>query len=327
MRELDTFVQLFAAFYVTLSVENQIFRQFWTPAYYKTIVNLLPQYGFRYSTRFQRQFTEKIQELSRNLEIESRKKGTCMLLVCIVLLGCFIFLSDSTTISISQSLSLIVYVLATLTGIIFSHFWFRRWRCVAIHGILSLLIAIATGGIYWKWFYPIDILECHKEFLENLAKISIILVLVLPIIWQLFINWLYSEVYQRHLIRLLNKEADLYSKFWDAYSSHDQDGIPSEYNGVIVAAFMKSQSGDLQVTDTIHTLYNRLLTVCARPRVRELLCHIWRKCDEIRPIDVENLNNLPDADEQVPTRQVPQKGREVGLIRNGAQRQYKGKKR
>lgn len=28
MSELDTFVQLFAAFYVTLSVENQIFRQF-----------------------------------------------------------------------------------------------------------------------------------------------------------------------------------------------------------------------------------------------------------------------------------------------------------
>lgn len=190
-----------------------------------------------------------------------------------------------------------------------------------------MLIAIALGGIYRKWFYPIDMLECHKELLENLTKICIILVLILPIIWQLFINWLYSEVYQRYLIRLLNKEADLYSKFWNAYSTHDQDGIPSEYNGVIIAAFMNGQSGDLQVTDTIHSLYKRLLPVCTRPRVRELLCNIWRKCEEIRPIDVENLNNLPDIDEQVPPRPAPQNGRGVGLIRRGSQRAYKGKKR
>ena len=190
MREMDTFIQLFAAFYVTLSVENQIFRQFWTPAYYKTIINLMPKYGFRYSTRLQRQFTQNIQELSRDLETESRKKGACMLLVCIVLLSYSIFLPDSTTIPVSHILSLTAYVILAFTGIVFSQYWFRRWRYVVIHGTLSLFVAIAVGYIYKKWGYPInDPLDSHKVLLTNITKTCIISVLIFPIIWKLFINW------------------------------------------------------------------------------------------------------------------------------------------
>lgn len=326
MREIDTFVQLFAAFYVTLSVENQIFRQFWTPAYYKTIVDLIPKYGFRYSTRLQRQFTKRIQELSRDLETESRKKGTCMLLVCIVLLGCSIFLPDDTTIPVFHSLSLTAYVMLALTGIVFSHHWFKRWRYVAIHGLFSLLAAIAIGYIYRR-VYPIDDpLEPYKGLLVNITRACIILVLIFPIIWQLFINWLYSEVYQRNLIRLLNSEADLYRKFWGAYMRNDQNEIPREYGGIIIAAFMDGRSGDLQVTDATNTLYERLLSACTRPRIRNLLCYIGKNCEEIRPIGWVDLNYLPDANEQVPARPAPQKEKSIGF-RTGVLRPYKGKKK
>lgn len=327
MREMDTFIQLFAAFYVTLSVENQIFRQFWTPAYYKTIINLMPKYGFRYSTRLQRQFTQNIQELSRDLETESRKKGACMLLVCIVLLSYSIFLPDSTTIPVSHILSLTAYVILAFTGIVFSQYWFRRWRYVVIHGTLSLLVAIAVGYIYKKWGYPInDPLDSHKVLLANITKTCIISVLIFPIIWQLFINWLYSEVFQRHLIRLLNSEADLYRKFWGAYMRNDQNGIPSEYGGIIIAAFMDGRSGDLQITDATNTLYDRLLSACTRPRIRELLCYIGKNCEEIRPIGMVDLNYLPDVNEQVPTRPAPQKEKSTGF-RTGVLRPYKGKKK
>lgn len=331
MRELDTFVQLFAAFYVTLSVENQIFRQFWTPGYYKTIANLLPKYGFRYSTRFQRQFTDKIQELSRDLETESRKKGTCMLLVCIVLLGCSIFMSDSATFSVSHSLSLTVYVILAFSGIVFSHYWFKRWRHVAIHGILSIFIAIAAGYIYTRYNYLAEGgLKPYEELLENVTKTCIILALTFPIIWQLFINWLYSEIYQRHLIRVLNLEADLYRKFWEAYMRNDQNEIPREYGGIIIAAFMNGRSDDLQVTDATNTLYERLLSACTRPRIHNLLCHIGKNCEGIRPIGLVDLNYLPDTDDQVPTRPttrpIPQKEKSTGL-RSGVQRPYKEKKK
>lgn len=324
MREIDTFVQLFAAFYVTLSVENQIFRQFWTPAYYKTIVNLIPKYGFRYSTRFQQQFTKSIQELSRDLEAESRKKGTIMLLVCIVLLGYSVFFSSAKT-PVSHSLSLITYAILALAGIVFSHYLLKRWRCVVIYGLISLFIAIAIGYIYEKWIYWIW--TPQKESIVNVSKTCVISALILPIIWQLFINWLYSDVYQRHLIRLLNKEADLYSKLWAAYYRHNQEEIPSEYNSAIVAAFMNNKNGDLKVTDTINTLSKRLLDACARPKIRKLLCYIWKKCEEIRPIDVENLKNLPDADEPVPVRLVTQKGKDTRLITAVQKRTYKRTKR
>lgn len=130
MSDLDTFVQLFAAFYVTLSVENQIFRQFWTPAYSKTIGDLIPKYGFRNSSRFHQQFTERIQTLSRDLEMESRKKGACMLMVCIVLLGCSTFFPKNSEISIGHCISLTSYVILSLAGIVCSRYCFKCWRCV-----------------------------------------------------------------------------------------------------------------------------------------------------------------------------------------------------
>lgn len=324
---MDTFIQLFAAFYVTLSVENQIFRQFWTPKYYKTIENLIPKYGFRHSTRLQQQFTKKIQELSRDLETESRKKGTCMLLACIVLLVYSIFLPDSTIIPVSLSLSLTVYSILVLTGIVFSHHWFKRWRYVVIHGTLSLLIAIVVGCIYRKWSYLIDdTLESHNVLLENIMKISILSVLILPIIWQLFINWLYSEVFQKHLIRLLNSEADLYRKFWGAYTRNDQNEIPSEYGSIIIAAFMNGRSGDLQITDAANTLYSRLLSACTRPRIRKLLRYIFKKREEINSIGMVDLNYLPDVNEQVPTRPVS-RTTIVGNIRDKEQGVHRRRKK
>lgn len=298
-----------------------------TPAYSKTIGDLIPKYGFRNSSRFHQQFTERIQTLSRDLEMESRKKGACMLMVCIVLLGCSTFFPKNSEISIGHCISLTSYVILSLAGIVCSRYCFKCWRCVVIHGLLSLFAAIILGWIYRKWCYPIDMLESHKTLWRGVTKICIILVLILPIVWQLFINWLYSEVYQRHLIRLLNTEAELYCKFWLAYSKGKQEEIPNEYRDVLLAALMRG-TGDLKVTEIIQTLYDRLLEACSRPRIRKLLGYIGKQCEEIKSISSGiELNALPDMNEQVPIQSsMMQKGRNSGL-RTDVKRPYNRRKK
>ena len=325
MSELDTFVQLFAAFYVTLSVENQIFRQFWTPAYYKTVINLMPQYGFRNSSRFHQQFIDRIQELSHDLETESRKKGACMLMVCIVLLGYSIFFPEDSETPVFHYLSLTTYAILSLVGIICSHYWFKRWRYVVLYGLFSLFLAIIFFFFFKKWLYSIDTQESYKELWEVVTKTCIILVLILPIVWQLFINWLYSEVYQRHLISLLNTEADLYRRFWKAYFKGEQSGIPDAYKDVLLAAFMNGTSLDLKVTEITRTLYERLLKACNRPRIRELLCYVGKTCEGIKSIDNElELHDLQDIDEQVPAQPAQLKKTDSrSSLRNSMQRPTK----
>lgn len=48
----------------------------------------------------------------------------------------------------------------------------------------------------------------YNFWLKLLAKVSIILAVVLPVIWLLFVNWLYSNYYLKYVIYALSKESN-----------------------------------------------------------------------------------------------------------------------
>lgn len=106
---------------------------------------------------------------------------------------------------------------------------------------------------------------------------------------------------------------------------NDRKEMPREYADIIINTFMNGRSGNLQVTDATNTLHERLLSACTRPRIRELLRHMWKDCEKIIPIGMMDLDYLADADEQVPARPASQGGKGTGL-RTGGQRPHKKKK-
>ncbi len=156
---------------------------------------------------------------------------------------------------------MILFSFCTLIAALFSHKLLNSWRCLIIGLILLCLLIIPYKAIFTKNFPNaqniIDV-EC--------AKIIIICTLGIPILWQLFSNWLYSGVYTKYLVKLLNKEANDYKATIIAKRERDSSKLPESYQSVMASLQISGETDeDVQITEINNVLNQRLKEACKYP--------------------------------------------------------------
>lgn len=90
----SSFIEFFAAVYVTMCIDNAYCKQFWTPVYYKEMNSLLSSYDFTASNLSIDKIKEEIESTNKRVQSYSQHKGSIMLCYCVVLLT-FIGFEDS----------------------------------------------------------------------------------------------------------------------------------------------------------------------------------------------------------------------------------------
>lgn len=100
----------------------------------------------------------------------------------------------------------------------------------------------------------------------ELTKIIILCTLGTPILWQLFSNWLYSTVYTKYLVKLLNKEAGDYKATIIAKRERDSSKLPESYKSVMASLQILGETDeDVQITEINNVLNQRLKEACKYP--------------------------------------------------------------
>lgn len=296
MRDLNTLSQLFAAIYITLAVDIQFFQRFWSQAYYHTVTDLISKYKFKNSTRLQDELTLDIKSQASTWEASSRKRGVLMFGFCFAVL---VYASFEMPVGLGYSLEyirLIPFSFFTLVVALCSHKLLKSWLTAIITGIVLLCLLSFPYQEHLASAFP-QVTSCIV--IEH-AKIIVICTLGLPILWQLFSNWLYSNVYKRYLIELLNKEANDYNATLTAMKEKDSQKLPSAYMGVMASLqISKETNDDIQITEINKVLSNRLKYACKYPNFRTLLKYIPKKEIDITPINDEGLKDRLDFNEPV----------------------------
>ena len=160
------------------------------------------------------------------------------------------------------------------------------------------LLLIPYQGAFIKHF-PNLLNIANVEF----AKIIIISTLGIPILWQLFSNWLYSTIYTKYLIKLLNKEADDYKATIIAKRERDSSKLPESYKSVMASLQIAGETNeDVQVTEINNVLNQRLKEACKYPSFYTLLKSISQKEEDISPINEEELKDKLNYNEPVSNR-------------------------
>ena len=96
-----------------------------------------------------------------------------------------------------------------------------------------------------------------RDITENINTI-VPIVLFLPLVYQLFVSWLYSDNYYYILGRKIMTEHDLYSK---AINAKEPEEVPDEYDKAIKTTFFdkqKDSKSDTKVTNIVSKLNERL---------------------------------------------------------------------
>ena len=278
--DLDTIVQLFAAIYTTLAIDIQFFQRFWSQAYYHTVTQIVKEYGFCNSSKHQNAFEIHIKENADLLEKNSRKRGVFMFLFCLILLIYSAFEESEDYLHIS------FFSIFSLLIVPFCHYLLKKWNYIILLLLVLLFILIIPYQTSLEGYIPI---------IKNLSNVTftktiIIVTLIYPITWQLFSNWLYSIIYQKYLVEILNKEADDYQAAFKAISSGKRELLPDTYESTIVSIhFQDDNSADMPITELNKTLDNRLKEACKQPHFMTLIRYIRKKANEIKPIKDDDL--------------------------------------
>ena len=86
--------------------------------------------------------------------------------------------------------------------------------------------------------------------------------LVLPIVYQIYINWLYSRAYLKHIHNNLDEEYLKYDKTLQAIRNGDKTMADSVYNDFFAEAFFANNGQDTVITKFNEMVVKRIEIAC-----------------------------------------------------------------
>lgn len=204
----SSFVEFFAAIYVTMAVNNDFCSNFWTPKYYEEMDSLLKEYDFSGSSFIRDHLMNEIKHKYEIVQNRAHYRGFIVLILCILYLIFMGFENESNSISIQHHVPILSCTLLVALTLLGSKYILRNWRwtigCVLIYASIYITLKIAQLSFF----------ESNEIciFIFNNKCILLVAIILLPIIHQLYIYWIFSSIYKGYLKSHVAEEYERYKK-------------------------------------------------------------------------------------------------------------------
>ena len=260
--DLNSFIQYLAALYFTICIDGAFFRRFWSPDYYNLVKDIIGQYKFQQSQTLKDKLNDAIKKHANKIEDRSVKRGVFMLLFCLFFLVYNVFELDynSTVDKTNEWLSLYASTAYVITIMLMSGFSMKKWRWLVIHSVIFVTIYVII-----RHFNIVGEYNIHHFGWVAWFKIFLVIIFLLPIIYQLYINWLYSQAYVQHLISTLNEEYEKYLMTSKAINDRDKELVDVCYTKVFSDSYFDNTGQDVVITNFNQAVLERLIAACRPP--------------------------------------------------------------
>lgn len=303
--QFSSLIEFIVAVYVTMSLDYTICNQFWTPDYLKDIKRALEGVS-SINKDFCESIISTIADISERIKNNSRKKGGFMLGFCIMLLIYIGFENEHVSKVCGRSLSLICILVLVITTC-FQKYIFKKWK----HVVFLLIFLCSSFVILSYNSTKLEaLLSCETTITEgsfiisNLPTLLLVLSLLIPILHQLFTNWIYSRVYKEYYKKKLVEEIRLYNDSKQGIELRQKEKVALPYLSAFNDSYFDGE--DRNITSLNNVLFNRLLAL-SRPPIWKLLLsyfkyqffflftHIKESVNKYRNSDVHSHEELPDG--------------------------------
>lgn len=289
----SSFVEFFAAIYVTMAVNNDFCSNFWTPKYYKEMDSLLKEYDFSGSSSIHDSLMDKIKHKYENVQSRAHYRGFIVLMLCVFYLIFMGYEDETNRTSVGHYVPILSNTILVGLTLIFSKQILRNWRRTIICVILYVLVYL-----FFK-FVHLNVLETHEITIAifNYKSLLLIAIILLPIIHQLYIYWLYSSVYKGYLKQHVSEEYDRYRVSMLGIKTKDKSKVDEIY--------MKAWSDAMFISneDPTYTTFYQVLTkqlLCIASPTQWQLLMSWTKY-HMRKIFLKEKEDIPSVDNETNT--------------------------
>lgn len=251
LSNLSSLLQLFAAMYLTMCFEDSFFKSFWSREYsdgIKTSIN-----------------SSSIPEVAKKIvafyimivkDAEKRRmkmRGTYFFLLSVFLLIMIGFEKGivAFTNPFSLSFSYAFFALMIIILYVFDKHVMKRWLWVYLY-VFVMLVAFMLLVVKLpnaSWFNSVGLEWSFR--MKVIAKVLTIIAFVAPVVWQLFSNWLYANLYYRSVYSEVEKEMVLYKAAWNYDGSQDINSIHRRYRNQAVQKYASKSDDEKPFNDVL----------------------------------------------------------------------------
>lgn len=254
-----TYFEILAALYTSMCLDD-ILKNIWTPSFYKDLErelgnSILEGHGDM-AERMVKEASNKVDSIKRYMK--NRSMFLLILTIAIILL---FGLEDMYANYKNEEIQLVIettiptmVMVAFLTIIFFNEKLFDRPQhlFLSFFGVILLtFLFIVVNELFMDCFrFPIAIGIC-----------IVLILMTLPILWQLFVLWVFTNGYKVYISELLRKEKDKYNRIVAAINSNDTENIPQEY---------LNNLGKLAIQKTSEQNREQLIVQCLNDYLEEM---------------------------------------------------------
>lgn len=258
-------IEIYTAIYVSMFIE-QIIVHIWTPNYKQKISQLIRGMNIPAINYFVKKVEENIDRNATRIGNHMKRKAAFLFVFCLSLLLLAGLEIHSQVMHLYGYLIVTILSAVSLFFIVLGRWFFGKYTKVVFS---ILLYGVCYIFVYFSSYTPslLDV-PCLKSIDERVASCSFLLVVTLPIVWQMFIIWVYSRVYKGYMHNKISKEAYIYGKAYIAYKIRDMAALPKEYE-MVARDFVSVQqtTGDTSLHSLNSILVQRLERLCEPPIV------------------------------------------------------------
>lgn len=288
----SSFVEFFAAVYVTMAVNNDFCSNFWTPKYYQEMELLLKTYDFSGSSSIHDKLMADIKAKYEMVQKYAHFRGFVLLTLCICYLIFMGYETEENSKAVNHYVPLLYSTVLVGITILFSGKILVKWK----HAVLTVFIYFSVYLILkvgnWSAIADFPL----STFLFEVKSFLLVLIVILPIIYQIFIYWLHSSIYKGYLKYHVALEYNRFKKSMEGIKTRDKSKVDKIYMDAWTDAVFASNE-DPTLT-SFYKVLNKQLANIASPSYRDLLyswlSFHWNKiqCENNKNGDIQTVANV-----------------------------------
>lgn len=269
--DLSSFVELFAAVYLTISLDDLVLKRFWTPDYKAKMELSLKSIDMPDIAKDNT--LKKADSLSSIEETRSRKRGIILFCFSVLLLILIGFEKEMPFLNKNyEAFGIIASALLYVLAFVFDRFCLKTgWR-VLICSISVPLLVVSACLLFSFSNSAAEYMKSESVFWRLFSKIIILFTLIIPVLWQLFRNWIYTRYYLLYIVEETTIKANEYNYAvnFDTKKGHKMNLVANHYQNAVAEQISQDQQ-DREITPFVNTFLDEMGTIDFLPSITYLV--------------------------------------------------------
>lgn len=268
MQDFSSLIEVFTAIYISMFLDDLLIN-IWTPDYKDRISQMIKSMSIPAVSFLEKKVKDNIGFNANDISGHMKRKALFFFVYCVSLL--LIVGLESHSENLQKHGCLIVTILSVIGAILTIA---GRWVFIKYSRVtLSILLyGVCFGLLFFPQITGYLYVKYSLEWVGyKIAVCCFLTVISVPVIWQIFLIWIYSSPYKGYMQEKIYKEAYIYGKAYIAYKVKDMAALPKEYEVVardFVAAPAPEEDTPLSSLNKI--LVSRMDVLCELPNVMKV---------------------------------------------------------